>query len=64
MDFLDIGTIASIVSGALVVVSAVFGVKYRAAKTVLNDFSKAIEDDTLTKEELQRLWKDLNDLVN
>ena len=63
MEFFDLGTIATIISAILIVVSAVFGSKYKAVKNTFDQIDQAIEDDKVSKEELKKIWRQAKKIV-
>jgi len=67
---MDMEGFLAIVATALTVLSAIFAVEWRRAKSLLKEASEAlsalynaIEDDKITKEEAKRIAKEFEDLI-
>lgn len=53
--YLEIG--ALVLTSILAIAGTVFGDKYKAMKKLIKMLAEAIEDDQLTKEEIQGIYK-------
>ena len=63
MEFLSMELIAMILTGIISIVGTLFSAKYKALKGLVKMIGDAVEDDRLTKEEIQAIYKRIKDLV-
>lgn len=58
MEFFGVVQLAALVITALITAAGtIFGGKYKAIKSLVRMMGEAIEDDKITKEELQEIYK-------
>ena len=55
----DYGLVAQAITVVLAIAGLYFGKKYRKFKKFVRDFADAIEDDSVTKEELKEMFYDI-----
>lgn len=62
LNFLDLGTIATLTTAGLTVAASVFGAKYKKYVNVVRQLLNMVEDDQITKEELKKFVKTIKNL--
>lgn len=59
---LDVGTLSTILTTVLTVATAILGTKYNKYKKLIIQIINALEDDSLSKQELKNIVKAIRNL--